>query len=245
MPERILRPGILTSDRVSRLSWPGEVFYRRLMSVVDDYGRFDGRISILRAACYPLQLSKVSDSDIGKWRLETANAGLVRIYCVDAKEFVELADFRQRMRAAKSRYPAPLENAGHCHADAGQCHDNANGGGGGGGDDSPKPPRGPAGGKSKTPASDEAKRISAMFGRRETTEWSEKEIRAFRSLGEIEVSDLLLLEGYHAAEKAKGDSGRHRRDLCTLLNNFRSEIDRAREWSARAKRKSTAQGSLL
>ena len=36
MPNRILREGILTSERVNALSWEAEVFYRRLMSAVDE-----------------------------------------------------------------------------------------------------------------------------------------------------------------------------------------------------------------
>lgn len=34
---------------------------------------------------------------------------------------------------------------------------------------------------------------------------------------------------YTEAERAKGDDGRHRRDLLTFLNNFTGELDRARE----------------
>ncbi len=48
MPNRILREGILTSERVNLLSWEAEVFYRRLMSVVDDYGRFHAHPALLR-----------------------------------------------------------------------------------------------------------------------------------------------------------------------------------------------------
>jgi hypothetical protein len=39
MPNRELREGILTSERINALTFPAEVFYRRLMSVVDDFGR--------------------------------------------------------------------------------------------------------------------------------------------------------------------------------------------------------------
>lgn len=108
MPERIVRPGILSSDAVCSLSWQSEVFYRRLMSVVDDYGRYDGRLPILRAALYPLQLEKVSDSDVGKWRLETAKAGLVRIYAVEGKEFIEISKFDQRIQG-KPKWPSPSD----------------------------------------------------------------------------------------------------------------------------------------
>jgi hypothetical protein len=109
MPERILRPGILSSDAVNKLSWPEEVFYRRLMSVVDDYGRFDGRNSVIRASIYPLKLDHVSDSDIGKWKAVCATAGLVRVYFVDGKEFIELLKFNQRMRG-KARWPEPVDS---------------------------------------------------------------------------------------------------------------------------------------
>ncbi len=39
MPNRIIREGILTSEAVNSLSWEAEVFFRRLLSVVDDFGR--------------------------------------------------------------------------------------------------------------------------------------------------------------------------------------------------------------
>jgi hypothetical protein len=59
MPDRILRAGIIKSGAVNALGWPAEVFYRRLMSVVDDFGRYDGRSSILRADLYPLKVDKL------------------------------------------------------------------------------------------------------------------------------------------------------------------------------------------
>lgn len=108
MPTRMIRDGILSSERIARLSWPEEVFYRRLMSVVDDYGRFHAHHSLLRAACYPLQLEKVSDSDIGKWLLATEKAGLVRVYpAADGKRYLEILDFGQRVQS-KSKFPEPV-----------------------------------------------------------------------------------------------------------------------------------------
>lgn len=108
MPTRILREGILSSPRVIQLSWPAEVFYRRLMSVVDDYGRYHAHLTLLRAACYPhpTQLEKVSDSDVGKWMRECAKADLVRVYEVAGVPYLEMLDFRQQQRA-KSKFPAP------------------------------------------------------------------------------------------------------------------------------------------
>ena len=118
MPNRILREGILTSPRVARLGWAEEVFYRRLMSVVDDYGRYYADPGMLRAACYPRQLNKVSDSDVGKWLACVQKAALVRVYpAKDGERYLELADFGQQVRAKRSKYPDP---DGTCIADATQ-----------------------------------------------------------------------------------------------------------------------------
>ena len=38
MPSRVIRDGILESESVNALSWEAELFFRRLMSVVDDFG---------------------------------------------------------------------------------------------------------------------------------------------------------------------------------------------------------------
>lgn len=120
MPDRILRAAILSSEAVNKLSWAEEVFYRRLMSVVDDYGRYDGRNSVLRANLYPLRLDHVSDSDLGKWKAVCADTGLVRVYFVDGKEFVEVLKFNQRMRG-KPRWPAPVGTRGDPPQSAASC----------------------------------------------------------------------------------------------------------------------------
>lgn len=108
MPVRILRDGILTSEPVCSLSWAEEVFYRRLMSVVDDHGRFYALPKLLRAACYPLQIDKVSDSDIGKWLTALVEAALVRVYpASDGKRYITIEKFGQRVQS-KSKFPDPV-----------------------------------------------------------------------------------------------------------------------------------------
>lgn len=106
MPDRIIRAAILTSDGVCSLSWAAEVFYRRLMSVVDDYGRYDGRISVLKSHCYPLQTDKVTDRDVGKWLAESSAAGLVTVYSVGGKPYLQVERFGQRIRS-DSKWPGP------------------------------------------------------------------------------------------------------------------------------------------
>lgn len=94
------------------------------MSVVDDYGRFDGRDEILRASLYPLKLETVGRADIGKWKTECSEAALVSCYTVDSKEYIEIERFNQRLRARCSKHPPPpyfADIRGHPHADAVKC----------------------------------------------------------------------------------------------------------------------------
>lgn len=115
MPNRILREGILTSPRIAKLGWAEEVFYRRLHSVVDDFGRYFADVGLLRAACYPRQLNKVSDSDVGKWLRACVDAALVRVYQVGGEGYLHVSDFDQQVRAKKSKFP---DMPSSCVADA-------------------------------------------------------------------------------------------------------------------------------
>lgn len=123
MPNRVIRDSILDSEKVNQLSWAGEIFYRRLMSVVDDYGLFDGRPAILRSKLYPLRIDKVSEPDIVKWISECETAELVRKYQVDGKDFIEMVNFGQTLRTKKAMFPHPpwsehakSEQAGYVYA---------------------------------------------------------------------------------------------------------------------------------
>lgn len=115
VPSRIVREGILTSEKVCSLSWDAETFYRRLMSIVDDFGRYYANPKLLRAACYPLQLDQVSDADVGKWLSKSRKAALVSVYEVEGKQYLEILNFKQQVRAKASKFPNP-PNA--CVADA-------------------------------------------------------------------------------------------------------------------------------
>lgn len=113
MPNRILREGILTSERISTLDWEAEVFYRRLMSVVDDYGRYSAHPALLRAALFPLQLDKTRESNMERLLQVLERARLVRLYSAEGKQFLELLDFRQHIRAKESKYPHPPADDTH------------------------------------------------------------------------------------------------------------------------------------
>lgn len=125
MPSRIVREGILTSERVNALSPNAELFYRRLMSVVDDFGRYSANLTLLRASCYPLKLDSVKEDSISKHLTECADARLIVLYTVGGKAYLEMQDFRQQVRAKDSKFPAPAEQTpSKCAADAKQVQSN-------------------------------------------------------------------------------------------------------------------------
>ena len=106
MPTRLIREGILTSERVASLSWEAEVFYRRLLSLVDDYGLSDARPSVLRSALYPLQLEKMSECNVQRCLAACETAGLILLFARNGKSFLMVRDFGQSLRSAP-KYPLP------------------------------------------------------------------------------------------------------------------------------------------
>jgi hypothetical protein len=84
------------------------------MNVVDDYGRYDGRASILRATLYPLKLDRVSERDVETWLRNCEETGLVTVYTVEGKQYLELLKFDQRLRAKNSKWPHPPSSAVRC-----------------------------------------------------------------------------------------------------------------------------------
>jgi len=108
VPSRVLREGILSSDRVDQLSEMAELFYRRLQSVVDDYGRYAAHPTQLRTNCYPARIDRYTDAQVFGWRLECQRAGLLTVYRVGKIDYLELADFRQQAKS-KSKFPGPSD----------------------------------------------------------------------------------------------------------------------------------------
>lgn len=104
---------MLSSERVASLGWPEEVFYRRLMSIADDHGRHEANHQLLRAKCYPLQTDSVRVADIARWMAACQKSGLILVYGVNGKQYLEIANFGQQIRSA-SKCPAPPADASNC-----------------------------------------------------------------------------------------------------------------------------------
>lgn len=108
MPIRLLREGILGSDRVNKLDAAEEVFYRRLMSKVDDHGLYDARVSMLRSSLYPLRVDRVREADITRWIAACEKAGLIVLYANAGKPFLQMLDTGWAVRS-EPKYPRPTD----------------------------------------------------------------------------------------------------------------------------------------
>ena len=109
MPNRILKETITTSCEINQLSAYEERFFYRLIVICDDFGRAEARTPILRAKCFPLKLDKVKEKDVEKWLSGLINAGLVELYSVNDKLYLQMVtwDKHQHRRAKTSKFPGP------------------------------------------------------------------------------------------------------------------------------------------
>ena len=115
MPNRILREGILDSRAIDSLSEDAEMFYRRLMSVVDDYGRIEADAEILQVRCFPRPnrraewtVIRLTDAlHMTATCLTSDGNPLVTVYVVNRKRYLQINNFNQRIRAAASKCPSP------------------------------------------------------------------------------------------------------------------------------------------
>ncbi len=108
MPNRIIKESICTSEEVAALTWFEEVVFYRLIVTCDDYGRFDGRIKILKSRMFPLN-PDVTETSLAKAINKLSTCGLVMQYINDGKPYLQLKTWEkhQRVRNKASKYPAP------------------------------------------------------------------------------------------------------------------------------------------
>lgn len=240
MPQRFLRPGITTSDRWNAVSWEAQSFFIRILTLVDDFGRYDGRVPILHGHCFALRDDVTTQKTAG-FRSELQAALLIDVYSVDGKDYLQVSKWQERTRSEKSKFPDKPENTESqdsaaygsepqgkgaslvlSHRPSSIVHAIAS--------PTPPSPQWGNGSEKKTPESSESKKIAALYRRKSSTPWSPKEIKAVKSLLPFDTEELDLVCEYTQSQMEQGEGGVHRRDLLTFLNNYRGEVDRARVW---------------
>ena len=108
MPNRLLREGIVDSERINSLSAEAERMFYRLLVVADDLGRMDARPALLRARCVPL-METLSASKVDAWLAELASKQLLLRYEVQTRPYLAIGRWDQRVRS-KGRYPPPPDD---------------------------------------------------------------------------------------------------------------------------------------
>lgn len=111
MPNRYIREGINDSRTICQLGWQGEVFYRRLMLAVDDFGRAEADAEILRCELFKRQLAKVSEADIERLLVECENTNPPSLftYQYGSKRYLVMNTW-DKGRAKYSKHPEPPES---------------------------------------------------------------------------------------------------------------------------------------
>ena len=104
MPQRFLKPGIVSSKKWDGLSWIGQSFYVRLIPLVDDFGRYQADPVLLRNQCFPLR-EDIRTSQVLELCHEVAGAQLAIFYKADGKNYVQLTNWTERARYDESIYP--------------------------------------------------------------------------------------------------------------------------------------------
>jgi hypothetical protein len=117
MPTRYLKPGIRDSEAIDLLSPVGETMFCRLLVTVDDFGRTDARPAMVKANCYPIKKAMTEDRCAATLQ-ELAQAGLVDLYRVDGKPYLQMRKWDNHPRAAASKFPAPPHGCAQVHTSA-------------------------------------------------------------------------------------------------------------------------------
>jgi hypothetical protein len=87
-----------------------ENLFYRLLVVVDDYGCSDARPVIVLARCYPLRIGRIQPDEMASWLQNLANVGLITLYQVEGKEYLQVTKWEQHqhIRTKRHRYPLPV-----------------------------------------------------------------------------------------------------------------------------------------
>ena len=109
MPNRLLKEGIVDSERIDALSPDAEVCYYRLLVVADDLGRMDARTAIVRSRCFPLKEQSNMAAKIEGWLSELSSKFLILRYTVAGQPYLQIAKWDQRVRS-NGKYPEPSDD---------------------------------------------------------------------------------------------------------------------------------------
>lgn len=105
MPQRFLRPGITDSEKWNRCDWISQSFFIRLITLVDDFGRFEANPKLLRGHAFALR-DDVTAEKVADMCKELAVNELAIFYVSNGKQYVQLTTWNEKARAERSKFPS-------------------------------------------------------------------------------------------------------------------------------------------
>lgn len=116
VPARVIRSEINSSDSLSRVSLLADLFFRALLLECDDFGRFDGRPQILKAALFPLRAEytpEVIQACVDE--LASGEDPALRVFFASSRPYLLLTGWERHRgkgkRAERSKYPDPPQES--------------------------------------------------------------------------------------------------------------------------------------
>ena len=103
MPNRILRDWT-DSEVIDALDANTERFFTRLIMKADDFGRYVANWKLLKSHLFPLK-SDVRETDISRWLAACEKSGLIALYNVAQKDYLQIVNFKQVLRQKLEKYP--------------------------------------------------------------------------------------------------------------------------------------------
>lgn len=109
------------SEKMDLLDANEERFFTRLIMQVDDFGRYVTNSKILKSKLFPLK-TDIRETDITRWLAACEKSGVIILYSIAEKGYLQIVDFKQTLRIKKSKYPGPENLHSICVADDTQMH---------------------------------------------------------------------------------------------------------------------------
>ncbi len=112
MGNRILKESVLTSRKLSRLSWFEQVMFDHLIVAVDDYGTYFADPVLLAHTLFP-RSTDVTEKMIRDGLKHLEEQKLIFRYTAEGETYLKLVSWEkhQRLRTTRRQFPTPPEEA--------------------------------------------------------------------------------------------------------------------------------------
>jgi hypothetical protein len=108
MPQRFLRPTIRQSKRWNRCSYDAQSLFIRLLTLVDDFARYEADPELLRSEAFPYgdpAGNPITIDNICAQLQTLVSNDMITLYEVDGVKYLEVKRWKESARSKSSRFP--------------------------------------------------------------------------------------------------------------------------------------------